>query len=132
MTTEKIKVYLCHDHFERLVKGTDFVCDTCPSKAEHRDAVMTMAALADATDRELLTAIQTEIKTLRRGQQYILDDVSKLKTSINGDGNGETGLRSKVMIISDRLNRQSGAAGHWIAIAACVIAIGSVLVSMLK
>jgi hypothetical protein len=95
---DKLKVYLCSDHFERLCEGN--TCATCPSIAENRDVVTALAAMyADEPDK-LHEAICTEIKSIRRSQQLQAEAVSKMAAAVHG--NGKPGLVARVLVLETK------------------------------
>lgn len=93
---------------------------------------MSLAAVADAEEKALQASLLTEIRTLRRMQQTMDGTLKKIAVSVNGDGNGEQGLRTRVFVIERDLKRASGNYANWIALAACVIAAVSAVISIVK
>ena len=130
-TERKYKVFLCHDHFERLVK--DNVCQSCPSRLENREAVLALAALNEG-DGKMSEAILVELQLLRRGQEDTKKTVSEstdrltslentcksmrtgldrasaklsdLREDIHGDGNGKEGLRLKLRLLEENTSNR--------------------------
>lgn len=130
MMNERIKVYLCHDHFERLCK--DSVCETCPSRVEHKEAVMSWAEVQGAGEEKVMQSILTEIKSLRRTHQVLHEDLVNLKKSVLGDGNGERGLRARVMLIEHDMVRSQTSYASWLAIAAVLVSAATALIMIIQ
>lgn len=74
---KKIKVFLCHDHFERLIKRD--VCVTCPSVCENEAAVKALATLYESNPDNFNLAVIAELRSIRALQL----DFDKKLTAIN-------------------------------------------------
>lgn len=128
MDSRKIRVDLCHDHFERLIE--DNPCHTCPSQAENREAVIAISnALGSDTDRAN-QAIVTELRSIRTAQS----DMSKRLTSLEHviRGNGEPGIATRVRVIEELRESQSKNTGTWIAIIGTILALVMSVVGMIR
>lgn len=112
MAADKLRVTLCNDHFERIVKGT--TCSTCPSRLENEAAVRTLAALNERTDEEKLSAIIHELHSIRRAQQSEMQKLDRLDAKVSG--NGRPGLHERLTIIETRLMVAEKGRGVWIAV----------------
>jgi hypothetical protein len=138
MQNQKLKIFLCSDHFERLCRGT--VCDKCPSKPEHEAIVKQIANLTDVEEQKISEAILSEIQCVRQLQSQDHEVVVKLARAVLGDGNGHKGLNTRVMLIErdDRAERETSKSNfsHYIAIAgiavSALMAIGAMVVSIVS
>jgi hypothetical protein len=82
---DKIKVFLCSDHFERLLK--DDVCSTCPSKCENKEAVKALSALYQNNNGgAVIEAVVLELKSIRRLQEGQSADLKKIEHILQGNG----------------------------------------------
>ena len=93
---------------------------------------MSLAAINEKEDADVHAALLTEIRTLRTSQQSMYKQIEKLSKAVLGDGNGDAGLRSRVMILEHDATQAKSSVANWIATAACVVALGSMIVSMIK
>ena len=111
MNTDKLKVYLCRDHFARLVDGN--TCETCPSKIENKFAVEALAKARETEESGIEKALVSEIHSIRR----VLESYDKrfgtlergqkhIDTAIRG-ADGNNGLNSRVSVIESRLRGSS-------------------------
>ena len=93
----KVKVYLCNDHFERLCD--DNVCSTCPSKVENKDAVMLLATLTDSEKEKIDVAVVTELKRINTAIQQTHRLAERTNEDIRGDGNGKKGISTRLTLL---------------------------------
>ena len=111
-----IRIRVCHNHFQRVRDNN--ICDRCPSVDSHEEIVMDLARLE----------AEAEIKMIRD----IQDKVGRMETALNGDGNGEKGLKWRVTQIERDLRRSANNVGNYIAASACIIAVISCVIAMVK
>ena len=93
---------------------------------------MSLAALNEAEDDRIQTALATEIRSVRRALQEIANTTHKLETAVLGDGNGDSGLKTRVALIEHDLKKSNSYVGHWIAAVGIVVALGALLVAIIK
>lgn len=91
----KIKVDLCHDHFERLVDGN--TCATCPSRHKNESVVRAMSAVLEADGDKVLSAVVNELKTIRAA----LAENQKLVRTLTDkmQGNGKPGIETRLALL---------------------------------
>ena len=118
MTKEKLKVDLCHDHFQRVVEKR--VCHTCPSAIENEAAVMALAKLNDAHDDDKLRAIISETQSIRRAQSQLFKQIEKIDHTLHG--NGKAGMQDRLTIMETRLDVTEKNKTHYVAIGTAIIA----------
>lgn len=61
---KSIRVDLCSDHFERLLRSD--VCVNCPSRPENEAVCRAMSAMHTMDDENVIRSIVSDIKVLQR------------------------------------------------------------------
>jgi hypothetical protein len=116
---DKIKVFLCSDHFERLLK--DDVCSTCPSKCENKEAVKALSALYQNNNGgAVIEAVVLELKSIRRLQEGQSADLKKIEHILQG--NGKPGLVEDVISLKTLINHNNRKSNEWISWVGIVLA----------
>lgn len=117
MPAEKIRIDLCHDHFQRLIHGN--VCEHCPSKIENEILCRNMAAEMKAESDAGSRAVVMELASIRRSQAELSNVLDRLETRVHG--NGTDGILHRLLIVETKLNQSAKALSVNIAIAGVLI-----------
>lgn len=132
---EKIRVDLCHDHFQRLVTGD--TCELCPSQLENESAVRAVAALHGATDSEKFAGTVNEIHSIRRTLSEIYRDLQaardaiiELDRKVSGN-NGTKGLQTRMTIMETRQDVAQKNTGTIVAIGTAIVSAGISIAALL-
>lgn len=122
--SESIHAELCHDHFERIVKGD--TCHTCPSRIENEAAVRSLAAMRGKSSDDKMLALVNEIYSIRRTQKEALTRLQRLYDRI--EGNGRPGHDHRLTVIETRMMAAEKNKASFIAV---ITAIASGVLSIL-
>lgn len=129
---DKIKVFLCSDHFQRLCDGN--TCETCPSRIENRDAVMAIAKLRSTEPERLDMGTIMEIRSVRR----VVTDLSVKMDRIDEDlrGNGKPGMSTRLTLLETLVKElRKASLGRWMLAGQLVMlaaAVAAVVVAIVK
>ena len=119
--SDKLKVEICSDHFQRLVDGK--TCATCPSRIENEDKCRALAALLEKDSETQLGTVVTEISAIRHSQKQLSEKIQKIDGKVNG--NGTQGLAARLLVLETRLDVAQKNTGTYVAIATA--AVGALL-----
>lgn len=132
---ERLRVDLCHDHFQRLCGGD--VCSTCPSKLENEKVVRAMSAALGQSEETRQAAIISELHSIRQSQSDLskrvttvgekvdknIADTAGIRTAISGDPSlGHVGIAHQ---IEEHGKQLSGLEKFKVRVMAAAAAIGS-------
>ena len=115
---DELHVTLCSDHFERVFRGD--VCDTCPSRAENKAAVMAIASRSREEPDRVSAMVLTELQSIRRAQQQGVQALEDMRAAVYG-ADGQPGLVAKIAILEARGRQSAASTGTWITVVALVV-----------
>jgi|DEB0MinimDraft_3_1074331.scaffolds.fasta_scaffold197227_1 hypothetical protein len=125
--SENIYVELCHDHFERLVKGE--TCHTCPSRVENEAAVRALSAMKGKSHDDKMLAVVNEIHSIRRTQKDALVRLQRICDRV--DGNGRPGHDHRLTVIETRMQAAEKNKASFIAIVTAMASAVLTIISMI-
>ena len=91
----KIRVELCHDHFQRLCNKD--VCSTCPSIAENEKVVKAMSHALETTEEAQQEAIISELHSIRTSQTEVFKRVKTLKELQEANSKETADIKGAIM-----------------------------------
>lgn len=118
VTTDKIKVMLCRNHFERLVSGD--VCDKCPSRLENKEAIMAFAKQYQNAP-ELDAAIMIDMRSIRSEQHELATNVESISHAING--NSGKGIKERLVVLETRFGVSSSSLATGLIVVGLIFSI---------
>ena len=130
---DKIKCYLCHDHFDRIPHDP---CSSCPSVKQHED-VCKILSRQDLEDTPMNRMMLGEVRSIRMvlegfdGRFKQLDEkVEEFDHAIHGNGN--PGMKTELAVIREAVNENKGRALNLFTTATACIAVIGAIAALLK
>ena len=91
----KIRVDLCHDHFQRLCNKD--VCPTCPSIFQNKKVVKAMSLALETSEEAQQEAVISELHSIRTSQTEVFKRVKTIKDQLEVSSRETADIKSAIM-----------------------------------